>query len=186
MDLFDSLVARNAAFAADGFSSTLRMLPSARMMIIGCVDPRVDPMDILKLEPGEAAVIRNVGGRVNPALLETLAMLRAVSLSAGQEVGAGWNLVVLQHTDCGIIGCHRHAPGLLAKYMGVPRDGLDSLAIDDPDRAVAIDVTSLKDNPLLPAELTVSGLVYDVQNGRIEIVVPPALLRLTGSGMPPR
>ena len=130
MDPFDSLVARNAAFAADGFSSTLRMLPSARMMIIGCVDPRVDPIDILKLEPGEAAVIRNVGGRVNPALLETFAMLRAVSLLAGQEVGAGWNLVVLQHTDCGIIGCHRHAPGLLAKYMGVPRDGLDSLAIE--------------------------------------------------------
>ena len=34
-----------------------------------------------------------------------------------------------------------------------------------------------KGNPLLPGGFLVTGLVYDVTTGRIEIVVPPALLR---------
>ncbi len=55
-------------------------------MIVGCVDPRVDPMDILKLDRGEGVVIRNVGGRINLALLETLTILRTVSKAAGQEL----------------------------------------------------------------------------------------------------
>lgn len=177
MDFLDTLASRNAEFVSHGFSADLKIIPSAKTMIIGCVDPRVDPMDVLKLKPGEAVVIRNVGGRINPALLETLAILRAVSRAAGQEVGAGWNLIVLHHTDCGIIGCYRHAPGLLANYMGVPADGLDALAITNPYKAVAVDVASLKANPLLPGEFTLSGLVYDVANGKIEIVVPPAPLR---------
>ncbi|SAL72824.1 Beta-carbonic anhydrase 1 [Caballeronia terrestris] len=177
MDFLETLASRNAEFAQTGFSADLKMLPSRRTMIVGCVDPRVDPMDVLKLAPGEAAVIRNVGGRVNPALLETMAILRTVSRSAGEDVGAGWNLVVLQHTDCGIAGCYHHAPKLLAKHMGVAEDKLDDLAITDPYKAVALDIASLKANPNLPAAFTVTGLVYYVKTGLVETVVPSAPLR---------
>lgn len=177
MDYLDTLTRRNAEFASNGFKAGLRMLPSQKTMIIGCVDPRVDPMDIFQLEPGEAAIIRNVGGRVNPALIETMAILRTVTQVAGGEVGTGWNLIVLHHTDCGIAGCYHHAPGLLAQHMGVPPEGLDALAITDPYEAVALDVAALKANPRLPGGFTVSGLVYDVATGKVETVVPPALLR---------
>lgn len=177
MDFLETLSRRNTEFAASGFKADLKMLPSRRTMIIGCVDPRVDPMDILKLEPGEAAIIRNVGGRVNPALLETMAILRTVSRAAGEDVGAGWNLVVLQHTDCGIAGCYHHAPKLLAKHMGVAEEKLDTLAITDPYQAVALDVAALKANPNLPGAFTVTGLVYDVKTGHVETVVPSAPLR---------
>jgi carbonic anhydrase len=177
MDFLETLTERNAAFAADGFHPDLKMLPSRKTMIIGCVDPRVDPMDVLKLEPGEAVVIRNVGGRINPALFETLAVLRAVSKSAGQDLGDGWNLIVLHHTNCGIVGCYHHAPDLLAKLMGVEAEALDALAITDPYRAVAIDVEKLRADPQIPARFTVTGLVYDTATGRIETVVPPARLR---------
>jgi carbonic anhydrase len=177
MNVTDSLIQRNAEFAREGFTSGLKMLPSRRTMIIGCVDPRVDPMDIFQLEPGEAAIIRNVGGRVNPALLETMAILGTVTRAAGEEVGTGWNLVVLHHTDCGIKGCYQHAPELLAKQMGVPLEGLDALAINDPYQAVALDVAALKANPRLPGGFTVTGLVYDVANGLVQTIVPPALLR---------
>ena len=177
MEFVDTLMARNAEFAGHGFSADLKILPSARTLIIGCVDPRVDPMDILKLKPGEAAVIRNVGGRINPAMLETLGLLRAVSKAAGQEVGAGWNLIVLHHTDCGIVGCYKHAPDLLARHMGVARDQLEALAINDPYEAVAVDVAALRATPQLPDAFTLSGLVYDVATGKIETVVPPGPLR---------
>jgi carbonic anhydrase len=177
MDFLETLASRNAEFAQSGFSADLKMMPSRKTMIIGCVDPRVDPMDVLKLAPGETAVIRDVGGRVNPSLLETMALLGAVSLAAGQPVGDGWNLVLLQHTDCGINGCYHHAPKLLSKYMGVAEDKLDDLAITDPYKAVAIDVEALRANPNLPGGFTVTGLVYDVKTGRIETVVPPVTLR---------
>jgi carbonic anhydrase len=36
------------------------------MMVVGCVDPRVDPAHVLGLSNGEAAIIRNVGGRITP------------------------------------------------------------------------------------------------------------------------
>ncbi|GJH29995.1 carbonic anhydrase [Caballeronia novacaledonica] len=178
MDFLETFASRNVQFAKTGFNADLKMLPSRRTMIIGCVDPRVDPMDVLKLEPGEAAVIRNVGGRVNPALLETMVILGTVSRAAGEAVGAGWNLVVLQHTDCGINGCYHHAPKLLSKYMGVSDDKLDDLAITDPYKAVAIDVAALNANPNLPGGFTVTGLVYDVKTGLLETVVPPTVLRL--------
>lgn len=177
MDFLQTLVQRNAAFADSDFSADLKIIPSRKTMIIGCVDPRVDPMDVLQLKPGEAAVIRNVGGRVNPALLETMAILRTVSRVGGSEVGEGWNLILLHHTDCGITGCLHHAPELLAKHMGVAPQELAALEIDDPYKAVAVDVAALKANPNLPGGFTVTGLVYDVATGRIDTVVPAGPLR---------
>jgi carbonic anhydrase len=168
---------RNAEFADNDFAAELKIIPSQKTMIIGCVDPRVDPMDVLKLAPGEAAVIRNVGGRVNPALLETMAILRTVSKVGGNEVGQGWNLIVLHHTDCGISGCYHQAPELLARHMGVAEEHLAALEIDDPYKAVAVDVAALKANPRLPGGFKVSGLVYDEKTGRIDTVVPAQLLR---------
>jgi carbonic anhydrase len=177
MDFHDTLVQRNAEFAATEFSADLKIIPSRLTLILGCVDPRVDPMHVLKLEPGETAIIRNVGGRVNPGLLETMAILRNVSKAGGVPMGAGWNFVVLHHTKCGITGCYHQAPDLLAKHMGVEERELDALAINNPYESVAIDVAALKANPDFPDEMTVSGLVYDVDTGLIETVVAPAPIR---------
>ena len=176
MSVIDTLTQRNEAFASSRFSADLKIIPSLKTMIIGCVDPRVDPVDIFGLAPGEAAVIRNVGGRITPATLQTMAMLRIVAKTSGGEIGPGWNLIVLHHTDCGI-NCLVQSPDLLAKYFGVAPAELDALAITDPHKSVVVDVAALKANPLLPGEFLVTGLVYDVATGRIEILVPPALLR---------
>jgi carbonic anhydrase len=170
------MLERNAEFVDTDFSSELKMMPTTGTVVVGCVHPRVDPAYVLGLKQGEAAVIRNVGGRVNPPLLETLAVLSVVAKSAGRPSGAR-NLVLLQHTDCGIIGCYRHAPGLLAKHLGVDPDSLDELAVTQPYEAVALDVAALKANMELPDEMIVTGLVYDVKTGRVETVVPAAPLR---------
>jgi carbonic anhydrase len=177
MSVIDDLTQRNQAFVDSQFNVDLKMLPSMKTVIIGCVDPRVDPADIFGLAPGEAAVIRNVGGRINPATLENMAVVRSVAVAQGKEVGPGWNLIVLHHTDCGITPCLHHAPALLAKNLGVTVADLDNLAIADPYAAVAIDVAALKANPNLPGGFIVTGMVYDVATGKVETVVPSALLR---------
>ncbi len=151
-------------------------MPLLKTMIVGCVDPRVDPADIFGLKLGEAAVIRNVGGRITPATLQLMSMLRTVAKESGGDLGHGWNLIVLHHTDCGI-NCLAHSPEMLAKHFGVGTADVETLAITDPYKAVAVDVAALKANPLLPGEFTVTGLVYDVSTGFIETAVPSALLR---------
>jgi carbonic anhydrase len=149
MTVIDTLTERNEVFAANRFSKDLKIMPSMKTMIIGCVDPRVDPADIFGLVPGEPAVIRNVGGRITPATLQIMAMLRIVAIASGGEIGQGWNLIILHHTDCGIT-CLAHNPELLAKHFVVAPGDLDKLAIADPHQAVAVDVAALKSNPLLP------------------------------------
>jgi carbonic anhydrase len=168
---------RNEAFAIEGFNAELKMMPSMKTVVIGCVDPRVDPAEVLGLKHGEAAIIRNVGGRINPPALQNMAIVRSLAAAQGKDIGPGWNLIVLHHTDCGIGPCRHLVPDLLAKNLGVETADLDSLAIADPYEAVAIDVAKLKANPSLPGGFTVTGLVYDVATGRVNVVVPPALLR---------
>ncbi len=133
-------------------------------------------MDIFKLTPGEAAIFRNVGGRVTPAVSETLQLLRTVKHAAGGNSGPDSNLIVLHHTDCGIKHCYCHEPKLLAKHMGVTTDELDTLEINDPYKAVALDVAALRASPDVSGGYTVSGLVYDVATGKVEVVVPPSRL----------
>jgi len=178
MDFIETITQRNEEFIRAGHSTELKIIPSTKTILIGCLDPRVDPTDVLGLEPGEAAIIRNIGGRINAALIETLTLLPVVSKAAGQQMGPGWNLVILHHTDCGIIGCYKHAPDLLATHLGVTRSQLESMAITDPRQAVAMDVAAYKANPDIPGGFMISGLVYDIATGKIEIVVPPSRLRL--------
>src|SRR5436309_7592487 len=114
MTVIDTLAQRNAAFARSRFSADLKIIPSMKTMIIGCADPRVDPADIFGLAPGEAVVLRNIGGRITPATLQTMALLREVAKASGGDIGPGWNLIVLHHTDCGITRLV-HSPDLLAR-----------------------------------------------------------------------
>src|SRR5476649_445042 len=139
MDFLNTLAQRNEEFAINDFGGALKMMPSMKTMIIGCVDPRVDPHNVFKLQNGEAVVIRNVGGRVTKATLESMALVGTLAKAAGKEVGPGWNLVVLHHTDCGIIGCSQAAPDLLATHLGVAKADFDSVAIADPYKAVALE-----------------------------------------------
>ena len=105
-----------------------------------------------------------------------MATLRMIAQAEGAAPGPGFNLIVLQHTDCGITRLGGH-PELLASTFGIDEADLPAKAVSDPRAAVAVDVAAIKDNPFLPAEFTVSGLVYDVRTGLIETVVAPSLLR---------
>jgi carbonic anhydrase len=176
MDTITTLAERNSDFAENRFPPGLTLMPTLRTLIIGCVDPRVDPAHILGVALGDAAIIRNVGGRVTPATVEELVMLRKVTQAGGGDMGAGWDLIVLQHTQCGITRLGGE-PAMLAGYFGVDPQDLGAKAIADPHEAVTVDVAALKASPSLAGGFLVSGMVYDVVTGRTEVVVAPSLLR---------
>jgi carbonic anhydrase len=169
MGAVETLIERNATIAAPRHVAGLRMMPSLRTILIGCVDPRVDPTEVLAAHPGELAAIRNVGGRVTPAALRELVLLRAVTRAAGADLGPGWDIVVLQHTDCGIT---RLDAASLAGYFEEELDALEARAVADPFAAVAHDVALVRADPRLPG-VRVSGLVHDVATGLVHTVVAP-------------
>lgn len=171
----DELIRRNGEFAEAHDVTGLSMLPTGRTMIVGCVDPRVDPATVLGLELGEAVVIRNIGGRITPAAQRTLALLGAIARSGGTRPGPGWNLVVIHHTDCGIVRLLDH-PDALAAELGAGSDTFDRDSIVDPRASLTVDIATLRANPLLPPGLIVSGLLYDTESGRLDTVVAPSAL----------
>jgi len=184
MSNLDSLLERNQVFAAQQSAAGTLMpslpqaLPNVKAIIIGCADMRVDPVHILGIKPGEAMVMRNIGGRITPGLLEQLGLLGRIAQIAGEIAGGGaeFHLIVLQHTDCGITRLAGDTDKL-ARYFQIREGELRTKAVTDPRAAVAVDVALLRAIPALPGEWLVSGLVYDVATGLVEVVVPPAPIR---------
>lgn len=163
------LAGRNTHYPDGGFDPGLRMMPSLRTIVVGCVDPRVDPERLLGVSTGEVATFRNVGGRVVPGVLDELVMLRGVTQAAGGDLGAGWNVLVLHHTDCGITRL-QDQPDLLAGYFEMPPADLAARAVGDPRAAVAVDVAAVRAETRLGAGLVVTGAVYDVGTGLVEVL----------------
>ena len=184
MNSFDSMLERNKDFAAQQSAagtlmpSLARALPNVRAIIIGCADMRVDPAHVLGIKPGEAVVIRNIGGRITPELLEELGLLGRIGEVAGEIPGGGgeFHIIVLQHTDCGITRLAGD-PAMLTHYFQIQEMELKKKAVTDPRAAVALDVASLRAIPALPGKWLISGLVYDVTTGLVEIVVRPTPTR---------
>ncbi|HUG86785.1 MAG TPA: hypothetical protein VMM13_19605 [Euzebya sp.] len=135
---------------------------------------------MLGLDPNEAIVFRNPGGRVAPDFLRSLAVIATVA--AVDDLPTGFELILMQHTDCGLshLSPHAHAD-VLSSFFGVEVAEVTALHIGDPYRAVRSDVEQLRSNPMLPRSLVVSGLVYDVDTGLVETVMPPAPLGATPS-----
>src|ERR1700735_180360 len=139
MGIFDTLIKRNKDFAVEQSASGLlmpalpRALPNVKAMIIGCADMRVDPAHVLGIKPGEAVVLRNIGGRITPGLLEQLGLLGRIGELAGEIPGGGgeFHLVVMQHTDCGITRLAGD-PAKLAHYFQIPEGDLNTKAVTDP------------------------------------------------------
>jgi carbonic anhydrase len=184
MGNLDHFIQRNKEFAvqqsaAGGLMPSLpRAMPGVKAIIIGCADMRVDPAHVLGIKSGEAVVLRNIGGRITPGLLEQLRLLWRIGDVAGEIPGGGgeFHFIVLQHTDCGITRLAGD-PAMLAHYFQIQEGELEKKAVSNPRAALAADVAALRAIPALPGAWLLSGLMYDVATGLVEVVVPPAPIR---------
>jgi carbonic anhydrase len=170
----ETILARNRAFSAGGGHETATMFPALRLLVLTCVDPRVDPAHILGLDLGDAAVIRNGGGRVTPEVISNVALVGQLAANAVPE-GPLFELAVIHHTECGSRALaddgfrHRYA-----ELVGADESTLRASAILDPAATVAADVDLLRRAAAISPRISVSGYVYDVTTGLVETVVPAA------------
>src|SRR5580692_5822396 len=96
------LLERNEQFTRTYTSAALG-LPTAQVVVVACLDHRVDPAIVLGLKLGEAPVIRNAGGRVTPAVIDDIAYLAflAEQLFGSQlATDALFEVAVVHHTQC--------------------------------------------------------------------------------------
>jgi carbonic anhydrase len=164
------LLKRNEQFAATYTPRPLAQ-PTSQMVIVTCLDHRVDPAITLGLRLGDAPVIRNAGGRVTKAVTDDIAFLAylAEQLFRGQNAGDSlFEVAVIHHTQCGT--GFLADPGFrhqAAEATGLPEAALEASAVADPHITVKADVEGLLTSPLLSPKVSVSGHVYDVATGRL-------------------
>jgi carbonic anhydrase len=168
------LLERNEQFART-YSPAALGLPAAQVIIVACLDHRVDPAIVLGLQLGDAPVIRNAGGRVTQAVIDDIAFLAFLigQLSGGEGAASTlFEVAVVHHTQCGT--------GFLAdpafrqqtaEATGLPEAALAASAVADPYTTVKADVERLLAAPLLSPQVSVSGHVYDIATGRTTTTV---------------
>ena len=138
--------------------------PARRLAVVACMDARIDVYAILGLNPGEAHVIRNAGGLVTDDVVRSLTLSQA--LLGTREV------MVVQHTGCGLNGEEEHLRAQVEEATGVPPPGpLGAFA--DVEESVRRQLDALRAAPGLPAGAQARGFVYEVETGRLREVTRP-------------
>jgi carbonic anhydrase len=167
-----SALERNRAFAANGGHQGAVVFPNLRLFVITCLDPRVDPAHFLDLDLSDAIVVRNVGGRVTPEVINDVAFIDQIAENALPD-GPLFEVAVIHHTQCGAGALaddafrHRYA-----QRIGADESTLRQHADLDPEATVARDVQRLRSAPAISLRVRVSGHVYDVLTGLVKTVIP--------------
>lgn len=171
MTATEILLGRNAVRVQTMDPPPVSLTPRLQTIVLTCADHRVDPAHILGIDLGEAIVVRNLGGRVTTDFIRSLVVL--ATIAGIEELSTDVELVIVQHTDCGLsrLGAESLAP-LMSEYLGVDVATVPESRLEDPSVAVGVDIRRLQDDPFVPGNLVVSGVVYDVVSGRAELLAP--------------
>ncbi|YCK35841.1 beta-class carbonic anhydrase [Actinomadura sp. ATCC 39365] len=157
MTAFDDLYAANAKYAKDFGDSGLTGRAARGLAVVTCMDSRIDPLGLLGLQPGDAKILRNAGARVTDDVLRTLVL--AVYLLGVERV------LVMPHTDCGMTKVTDADVHELTSARGVDTRSLEFHTVPDQGEALRHDLTRIRSTPFLPADMPVTGAIYDVRTG---------------------
>jgi len=168
----ETALARNRAFAAAGGHENAVVFPKLRLFVITCLDPRVDPAHFLGLELSDAMIVRNVGGRVTPEVINDVAFIGQLTENLLPD-GPLFEVAVIHHTQCGT-GAFADDTfrRRYAQRIGAEESALREHAVLDPAATVTRDVERLRCAPAISPRVTVSGHVYDVVTGLVETITP--------------
>jgi carbonic anhydrase len=170
-DNIDTALARNRAFAGAGDHQGAVVFPKLRLFVITCLDPRTDPAHFLGLGLSDAMVVRNVGGRVTPAVINDIAFIGQITEAVLPD-GPLFEVAVIHHTQCGAGALADDAfRQRYAERIGVEQSKLLDRVVLEPAASVKRDVERLRSAPSISPRVAVSGHVYDVVTGLVETVI---------------
>jgi carbonic anhydrase len=162
MSVTDELLA-NAERYAEGFDrGDLPLPPAKRIVVLACMDARLNPYGLLGLSEGDAHVIRNAGGVVTDDEIRSLAISQR--LLGTEEV------ILIHHTDCGMLtfGDDDFRRQIQQETGIKPEWAAESF--DDLEEDVRQSIARIKASPFVPNKDQIRGFVYDVKTGRLSEV----------------
>ena len=163
MSYFENFLKANQAYVELHGDLHLSIKPKTKVAIVTCMDSRLHVAPALGLALGDAHILRNAGGRV------TEDMIRSLVISQ-QQMGTR-EIVVLHHTDCGAQTFQNEEfQEHLKAELGVDVSDQDFLPFQDVEESVREDMQLLRESPLIPDDVVISGAVYDVDTGRMTVV----------------
>jgi carbonic anhydrase len=176
--LLDSILQANRRFTRPNAFPPLPKNPTKQLAIFTCMDTRL--VDFLEpamgLKRGDAKVIKNAGNTiVDPmggAVIRSL--VTGIFLLGVEEV------FVIGHRDCGMASVDVEALKESMVRRGIPRKVIDYHvpdlgqwlgAFSHPVENVEQVVGVIRQNPLIPRDVPVHGLLFCPDDGRLEVVV---------------
>ena len=179
MSNLNPLLQRNKVFAQSGAHTRLAQMPTHQLVVLTCMDQRVDPAHVLGIGLGDALVLRNAGGRVTDDVIRDVTFVALLAETMLGDKAPSLEVAIIHHTECGTAilsnDDFRHD---FADRIGANEQKLAAQAVTDPTLSVVSDVKTLLASPLGSTRVSVSGHVYDVTSGLVTTVAAP--VRATG------
>jgi carbonic anhydrase len=164
MQDFDDLLKANRQYAADFGLSGFDGIAHSGVAMVTCMDSRIDPLRMIGLEPGDAKILRNPGGRVTDAALVAL-VLGVTMLDVNR-------ILVVEHTRCAMAtSTEDELKEKIGRSAGSDASWMTVGAIVDQESTVRADVLRVRSHPLISDDVLVGGFVYDVDTGLLNPVV---------------
>ena len=158
MSYFENFLKANQAYVELHGDLHLSIKPKTKVAIVTCMDSRLHVAPALGLALGDAHILRNAGGRVTDDMIRSLVISQ-------QQMGTR-EIVVVHNTDCGAQTFNNEDfQERLKCELGVDVSGQDFLPFQDIDESVREDMKLLRECPLIPDDVIISGAVYDVDTG---------------------
>ncbi|MGH2909650.1 MAG: beta-class carbonic anhydrase [Solirubrobacteraceae bacterium] len=158
----DDLLANNADYARSFAAADLKAPPARKVAIVACMDARLNVYGALGLGEGDCHVIRNAGGVVTDDAIRSLAISQRL---LGTE-----EIVLIHHTDCGMLSFHDDEfRASIERDTGI-RPPWAAEAFSDLDQDVRQSIARVRASPFLPRKSSIRGFVYEVETGSLREV----------------
>ena len=155
---FDDLLAANRRYAETFSLGGFDGVAHSGVAMVTCMDSRIDPLGLLGLQPGDAKIFRNPGGRVTEAALEALVL--------GVHLLNVKRILVVPHTRCAMASSTlEQLRERVSASAGQDASWQSFGVVPDQKSALLDDVHKVRAHPLIPATVEVGGFLYDVDTG---------------------
>jgi carbonic anhydrase len=159
MTAIDDLLARHTAGVDHGAPTVPTPVPALHLVVLTCMDARIDVFDVFGLQHGDVHILRNAGGVATDDVLRSLAV--------SQRKLATREVIVMQHTSCGMTTVTEDGfKDELEQDTGLrPTWAVEAFRIVED--SVRQSVARIRRSPFVPHTDSVRGFVYDVATGGI-------------------
>lgn len=161
--MFDDLLEANRRYQEAYRDTGLTGVARRELVVLTCIDSRIDPLAMLGLAPGDAKIIRNAGARVTDDALRSLIL--ATNLLRARRI------CVVPHTDCAMTGrTEAETRAKVSAARGVDAIGWEFLSTTDQLATLRRDLARIRECELIPPDVELGAFIFDVHTGALEPV----------------